>query len=261
MNFICQQSALAELQSLSISNRHSILIEGPEGSGKTYLAKQYASMVNVADFQVIVPKVDAIKDAIDNCLQISTSIVLCIENLDIGVPGASYALLKFLEEPLPHVYIVVTCRNIKHVPDTIVSRSAVVMTAPPVDIDISTYSLSIGGAEKFKEFQSNRLWKCVRTFSDAETVLNMNANQLEYFNSLQELATFKDTVSNIVWKIGHYADNSETPVELVIRYLMELVSTPHIQKSGIECIRELTQGRIASHAALAKFAFDAKYCE
>lgn len=260
MNFMCQKSALDELESLCASRRHSVLIEGPEGSGKTYLARQYADMLDVADFQVITPKVDSIKDAIDSCLQIDTPVVLCIENLDTGVPGASYALLKFLEEPLPHVYIVVTCRNIKHVPDTIISRSAVVVTAPPVDIDISSYALSRNG-DRFKELQHTMLWRCVRTFSDAETVLNMNPTQLDYFNSLKELAEFRDTVSNIAWKIGHYPDNIETPLELVIRYLMEIANTAHIKKSGIDCIRDLTQGRIASHAALAKFAFDAKYCE
>lgn len=260
MNFICQQGALNELNSLASSDRHSVLIEGPEGSGKSYLAKQYASILNVPDFQEVAPKVDVIKESIDACLKINTPIVLCIENLDSGVPAASYALLKFLEEPLPNVYIVITCRNIKHVPDTIISRSAVVVTSPPVDVDVSSYSLA-KNSDRFKELNNTRIWKCVRTFRDAETVLNMTSSQLEYFNSLQELAKFKDSVSNTVWKIGHYPDNSETPVEFVIRYLIDLINTQHVQRAGIACITDLNQGRIAGHAALAKFVFEAKYCE
>ena len=260
MNFICQQSSIEELKLLAASNRHSVLIEGPEGSGKSYLARQYATMLGVPDFQEIVPKVDSIKEAIDTCLQISTPIVLSVENLDCGVPAASYTLLKFLEEPLPNVYIVITCKNIKNVPDTIISRSVVVSTAPPVDVDISNYSIS-KDIEKFKQLQQSRIWRCVRTFKDADTVLGMDAEKLKYFTDLESIAKFRDTVSNLVWKIGHYNDNSETPVELVIRYLIDLCNTSHIRQAGISCISDLTQGRVAAHAAIAKFVFVCKYCE
>lgn len=260
MKFLCQQSALDELKLLADSDRHSVLIEGPEGSGKSYLAKQYASMLNVLDYQEVVPKVDSVKETIDTCLRMNTPIVLCIENLDTGVPAASYALLKFLEEPLPNVYIVVTCRNIKHVPDTIISRSAVVVTGPPVDADITEYAL-FKNESQYRALKNSLLWNCARTFKDVESVLNMTPAQLEYFKNLTTLAKFHDTVSNLVWNIGHYPDNSETPVEFVIRYLMELVGTPHIKRAGIQCITDLTKGRIAAHAVLAKFVFEAKYCE
>lgn len=260
MKFICQESSLNELKTLADSDRHSVLIEGAEGSGKSYLAKQYAAMLDVPDFQEVQPKVDTIKESIETCLRINTPVVLCIENLDTGVLAASYTLLKFLEEPLPNVYIVVTCRNVKHVPDTIISRSAVIVTSPPVDSDICQYA-SVKNDIKFNGLKNKLIWRCVRTFKDVDIVLNMTDNQLEYFNSLNDLARFNDTVSNLVWKIGHYSDNTETPVELVIRYLMELVDTQHLRKAGISCISSLNQGRIAAHAVLAKFVFEAKYCE
>lgn len=260
MNFICQNASIEELNMLAAGDRHSVLIEGPEGSGKTFLARKYASMLQVPDFQEISPKVDTIKEAIDTCMQIATPIVLCIENLDCGVPAASYTLLKFLEEPLPNVYIVVTCKNLKNIPDTIVSRSVVVSTAPPVDMDISNYAIS-RDIEKFKQLQQTRLWKCVRTFKDADIVLGMDAEQIKYFTDLESIAKFRDTVSNLVWQIGHYPNNSETPVELVIRYLIELCNTAHIRQAGISCISDLTQGRVAAHAAIAKFVFVCKYCE
>ena len=260
MNFICQKSALDDLQSLASSDRHSVLIEGPEGSGKSYLAKQYAKMVKVGDYQEISPKVDVIKESIDSCLKINTPVVMCIENLDCGVPAASYALLKFLEEPLPNVYIVVTCRNIKHVPDTIISRSAVIVTSPPVDSDVVQYS-KLKNFDRYQQLCNTKLWRCVRTFKDAETVLNMTDDNISYFSSLDDVSKFQDSVSNIIWKISHYPDNTETPVELVIRYFMEIMNTTHIKKAGIDCIRDLTQGRIGSHAVLAKFVFEAKYIE
>lgn len=260
MNFKCQEQPLKELDVLRLSDRHSVLIEGPSGSGKTYLAMQYANMLDIPDFQLISPKVDDIKNTIDACTQINNRVVICIENLDIGVAGASYALLKFLEEPLPNVYIVVTCRNLQFVPDTIISRSAVVVTAPPVELDIATYSIA-ANASKFDELKFSELWKCVRTFKDADIVLNMTQDQIAYFNKLPELTKFSDTVSNLVWKISHYDDNSECPVDLVIRYIMNTVNTDHMRRAGIECLNDLSLKRLASHAVLSKFVFEAKYCE
>jgi hypothetical protein len=64
-----------------------------------------------------------------------------------------------------------------------------------------------------------------------------------------------------MWKLGHFEDKTETPVELVVRYIMELVNTPHVKQAGIECISDISKGRVAQHAVLAKFAFECKYCE
>lgn len=260
MNFLCQKEPLIELDTLRLSDRHSILIEGPSGCGKTYLAMQYAKMLKIEDFQIVSPKVDDIKSSIDTCLSLSTPIVLCIENLDTGVPAASYALLKFLEEPLPNVYIIVTCRNLQQVPDTIVSRSAVVVTGPPVDVDLSTYALSVN-KNKFDELHFTPIWSCVRTFKDVDTVLNLNPEQVTYFHELPAMCKFNDSVSNIVWKLGHYSDNTECPVELVVRCIMNIVGTEHAKRAGISCLNDLATRRIASHAVLAKFAFELKYCE
>ena len=139
MNFICQQNAIAELKSLSKYLRHSVLIEGPSGSGKSFLAKQYSQYLNILDFQVINPRVDDIRYCIDTCSGINNDIVICIENLDTGVREASYALLKFLEEPSDNIYVIITCNSIHHVPDTIVSRSSIVSINAPARADIDTY--------------------------------------------------------------------------------------------------------------------------
>lgn len=260
MKFICQQQPFQELDTLRLSDRHSVLIEGPTGCGKTYLAMQYASMLGISDFQIVAPKVDEIKSAIEECIKLNNNVVICIENLDLGVLAASYTLLKFLEEPAPSVYIVVTCRSISRIPDTIISRSAVVVTAPPVEHDITTYALQ-KNKEKFQTLNTSLLWRCVTTFSDADKVLDMNNEHITYFNNLNTIARFSDSVSNIIWSIGHYPDNTETPIELVIRYLMFLLNTDHIQHVGIACLNDLNQRRIATHAILARFVFEAKYCE
>lgn len=260
MNFICQQQPMKDLDALRLSDRHSILIEGPSGCGKTYLAMQYAKLLGISDFQIVEPKVDIIKSAVEECIQVNNPVVICIENLDTGVAAASYTLLKFLEEPTPNVYIIVTCRNMNNVPDTIISRSAVVIAAPPVESDLATYAIS-RDKTKFDLLKLSILWKCVRTFKDADIVLDMTQPQLDYFTNLTHIAKFSDSVSNLVWKISHYDDNSEAPVEIVLRYLMLLCNTPHIRRAGVSCLNDLASKRIASHAVLAKFIFEAKYCE
>lgn len=255
-----QKEALNELMNLALSNRQSILIVGPPGCGKSYISKQYANMLSVDDFSEIPPKVTEIREALDSCLSLSTPAVLAVENLDLGVPAASYTLLKSLEEPMPNVYIVITCRSADRVPDTIISRSAVVNVNPPTADDIDKY-----GREKdklkFSNVASRLVWQCVRSYTDADAVLEMTPDEIEYYESLSEVCKFNDTVSNLVWKIGHYDSNKECNLELAIRSIIELMKKPFITKCGIDCIRDLNKGRIAQHAVLAKFVFNAKFCE
>lgn len=260
MNFKCQEEPIAELDKLAQAHRQSIIIEGARGNGKTYLSRQYAKMVGVLDFQLIEPKVDAIRSTIEECIKINQPVVICIENLDKGVQAASYALLKFLEEPPACAYIIITCQNIQMVPDTIVSRSNVVTLNPPIDSDLELYARDKYGS-RYNEMERSALWSSVRAFQDVDLIMSFDSTKISYFNSLPEVCKFNDSVSNIIWKLGHFDDNSETPIEFVIRFIMNVIRTPFAERCGIECIRDLNQGRIASHAVLAKFVFNVKYCE
>lgn len=260
MNFLCQKDSISNLVDLANSDRHSILIEGPTGCGKTYLSKYYSKLLNVSDFQIIDPTVQSIRSAIETCLKMNTDIVLCIENLDKGVLAASYTLLKFLEEPTSHVYLVITCRNINFVPDTIISRSTVVSVSPPHNTDIEFYAKYVN-IDKYNELNSNNIWKCIKTFTDVDEVFNLTTQQLDYFNSISNIMNFRDSVSNIVWKLAHYPDNSETPIELIIKYIVANSSNTTVIRSGINCIDELSDSRISKHAILSNFVFDAVYLE
>ena len=260
MNFVSQVSAIEQLDTLSKSRRQSILIEGVKGCGKSYLARMYATMLGVEEFVLVSPKVAELRETIDQSISSEADVVVCIENLDCGVVGASYTLLKFLEEPAPNIFVVITCRNMNLLPDTIMSRSAVVSVSHPLPQDIDQYAKS-KDSTKYASLSSQPIWKCVRSYSDADIVLGLTPSNLSYFSGLNEVAQFNDSVSNIVWKLGHYEDNTETPVELVIRYIMDLVKKPTVVTAGVECITDLASSRFAQHAVLSKFAFTAKYIE
>ena len=260
MVFDCQKVSLEELNRLSQVNRQSLLIEGPSGCGKSYLSQQYANMLGIDDFVSVEPKVNEIREALDSSLQVDNRVLLCIENLDQGVASAAYTLLKSLEEPQPNVYIVITCRNIKMIPDTIISRSAVITANSPLPKDIDAYG-HMKDTLKYNNIKDRLVWRCVKSFSEADAVLQMSNDQIAYYESLSEVCKFNDNVSNIVWAISHYADNQSCNLELSIRSIMELMHNSFITQCGIDCLRDLSSNRIAQHAVLSKFVFNAKYCE
>lgn len=261
MEFLNQIDSLNQLKMLSESNRHSILIEGVSGSGKTYIAKRYADMLNIPDFQIVTPKVSDIRDTIDTCYNISNPIVLCIENLDTGLPSASYTLLKFLEEPLSNTYIIVTCRNIKNIPDTIISRSEVVTLAPPTDIDIDKMAKHID-SDKYNHIKNKDIWKIVRTFGDVDVILSMNKSQYEYFDEIKDyLNDAREPISNLIWKLKKYPNGDSIPMDIVIKYIMIISNTSYMWRKGEECLKDLNMGRISDNAILPKLLFEYKYCE
>jgi len=258
MEIKSQHDAIAQLQKLSSYDRHSILIEGPKGCGKSYLANQFANFASIEDIAFIPPKVSDLRDAIDSSLLLSNNIELVVENLDLGVAGASYTLLKSLEEPADNLYMIITCRNIDYIPDTIVSRSAVVSVNVPTQADLCEYAQA-KDSFKFSTIKDSLVWQCARSFHDVDAILSMKPSQIEFYANLDKVAKFKDSVSNISWQIGHYEDGSECDIELAIRCIMRLCGTKEITSYGISCLRDLDSGRIAKHAALSKFIFLSKY--
>lgn len=161
---------------------------------------------------------------------------------------------------MSHVYIVVTCRNMKRVPDTIISRSNVVTTSPPSRIDIDAFANDRTPA-RFQELKNSPIWKCATSFSFAAKILDMTNEQVSFYPSLASMFSKRDTVSNMVWKLGHYPDNTEVPTEIAINYIIFSTQSKHIRMAGIQCMRDLSAGRVAAHAAIARFVFECKYCE
>lgn len=260
MNFKCQQECVADLQSFAKSKKHSVLIVGDEGTGKTHLARYYGQLLDISDFQIIPPTVQSVRYTIEECYRIDNNIVICIENIDTGVAGVAYALLKFLEEPDEHVYIVATCRNINKIPDTIISRSVTANLTMPFPEDIASFA-NQQDSGLYIGLKDMPIWKSIRSFSDVNQIFNMKLENIQYIEQLASCLTFKQPIADIVWALGHYPDNSEIPAKLVMQYLVTVSPTRYIQKAAIHAISALNQHRIAAHIILTKFVMECKYCE
>ena len=257
MNLICQKSALEVLDIQAKGDKHSVLIEGPSGSGKTYLAKQYAKFLNISDFVIVPSTVNDIRNAIDSSYELDSKVVFCIENLDSGVVGASYALLKFLEEPRWNVYIVVTCSSIYNVPDTIISRSSVVETSLPTLEDLRTFASSYNKSSMITSRPV--LWSAVRNLSDVDYFMSLSSTYCDHLENLVSFISSKKSVSEIVWSISHYPDNTEIPSKFAIQSIISSVKNPTIKKHAMACIEEIINSRVSSHAILSKFVMESKY--
>jgi len=260
MNLTFQESAIKELQLLAAADRHSVLIEGNVGCGKSMLAKEYGKMLDIMDFASISPTVQDIRSTLDASYDLTSPVLFCIENLDTGVPAASYTLLKFLEEPTSNVYIVVTCRNRYKVPDTIISRSTCVTVSTPIDRDVIDYAQLIDTV-KYNRLSQQLAWKGVKTLNDVEYVYKLTSDQLAYYQTLIPLLQFKDTTSNIVWQLGHYEDNTETNIQFVFNFIIGASDSIRVRHYAIQAVDDLVRSRIAAHAVLAKFVLECKYGE
>lgn len=259
MNLLCQQEALANLKQLAEHKQHGVLIVGPAGCGKTYLAKAYANLLKIPDFYIVNPVMGDLKTMLESSLESNNPQVLCIENLDSGVLQASYPLLKLIEDCPSHIYIVVTCCNFYAIPDTIPSRCALVTVNQPTPSDIEQYAKSVDPAN-FDTVSKQRIWSCVKGFADADTVLKFTPEQIKYFASLNTILSFKDSISNIAWKLAHFEDKTDTPIILVFRYLMLIINTEYGKKTCVDCLNDLAANNLSKNAVISKFVLENKYC-
>jgi replication-associated recombination protein RarA len=254
MELKCQQETIEQLTACYNADVHSIILYGQHSSGKTYLSKKYADMLGIEDFYIIPPKVVDIRETIEECYQIDTKVVLCIENLDLGVIAASSTLLKFFEEPAPHIYIIITARSLKRIQDTIISRSHVIGVNIPTDADLVSYAEE-KYPDQYRLYSNRDLWKSIKTFDDVDVISAMDSDAINYIESIPELCFKATCVSDALWSLQKYPDNKgDTPIDIIIRYIV--YKYPALLYHGAECIRLLEQKRISNFAILSKFLFN-----
>lgn len=261
LKLTCQKSCIDLMKLYADNDKHSIVVEGPIGSGKTFLAKSYFNMLGFNDVVVVSSRVNDIKDTFDQFLRVNNKVLIVVENLDSGVPACSYVLLKFMEEPSDNLYVVVTCRSKENIPDTILSRSMVAAVGMPTCDDISSYATD-RYKDTYKKLKRKKIWSTVRTFSDVDEVCCLSEQQISYFSEWDNLNSFNQPVNVVSWKLSHYPDNSELNSSTLVKYIMEVnKENKHVVNSCRKCLDQLNLKRIASYLTLTKLAFDIKYCE
>ena len=258
MNLKNQALAIEKLKDCAKHNIHSIAISGGAGYGKTFLASQYASFLGIKNFHIVEPKVADIRDMLNNSMEVSSDIVICIENLDTGVPASAFSLLKFIEEPTPNIYIVVTYRNQDNVPDTILSRCSIVSIGNPTKEDLLSYVKYRYPNDSLDIIRSD-LYSVVASYSDIVKLATLSDEQRFYISNIYKTINMNYSVDKIVWDITHFADNTQTPVTLVLLSLLRYTPNRNNRKLIIDSIDEISKGRIAQHAILSKLFLSFKY--
>lgn len=262
MIFECQTSPMKSLEHLAQSDRHSLILEGISGCGKTYLCKQFANMIQCQDVVNVKPTVNDIRSTIESCYSIKNTVVVCIENLDSGVAAAAYTLLKFLEEPASNVYIIITCRSLTKIPDTIISRSAVVSVPPPKQEDLVSFAKNRDN-NKFKIYSRDPVWQVVKSFSDIDYIYKLSIDDTNYLSelrsSLLDGTLAKNSISTIAWNLGHYPDNRDLDARFILNYVLHSIEDAYLYRVCLDLLNDLEYVRIGSNAVITKFAFELKY--
>lgn len=254
MYFQNQETALSELQRISKSICRSILIHGEKNCGKTYLARQYAQMIKAADFITVDSKMLDIKEMISNIYTITSDAVVCIENLDCGVDGVAQAMLKIFEEPPSNIRIIITARDIKNVPATILGRCTSVYVKQFVFDDILRYAKEKYGL-KAEHMKSDIETYC-KSPSDVDFLMSLSDQDLEHLKSLPQLVDVKTPINTIIWKMQSFKDGVKIPIDYIIRSLYHGLNA-RMQKIVLQYEADIDSG-VPNHVILSAMILNMK---
>lgn len=255
MEFKNQEEAVSMLKKASESDIHTILLHGESGCGKTYLARKYAKYVNAVDFAVITSKMDSVREFMDTVYDSDEKIVVCIENLDSAVSGVAQAILKFLEEPPKHVYIIVTARDVNAVPNTIISRSMMIYVPHFQFNQLMQYAKETHGLRA--DSIANDLKTYCRNPADVDFIMKLQDSDLWYLNDVYKYASGEYPIATITWKLQSFPSGEKIPIRMMIRSLYRSASDD--KKRMILCYESDIGSGVPDHVILSAIIMNLKY--
>lgn len=138
---------------------HALLFAGPRGTGKTSVARIFASMTGSASVDVYeidaasnrgIDDIRELKEAVYTLPYESTFKVYIIDEVHMLTKEAFNALLKILEEPPKHVVFILATTEFDKLLDTITSRCQVFQFKAPTRVMLREVILDTAKKEKFK---------------------------------------------------------------------------------------------------------------
>lgn len=254
-----QEIAITELRSYADARFHSVLIYGPNGSGKTHLAKQYAEMLGIRSFVELEPNVNTVRQAIADLYMSDAPTVICIENLDCGVKDVSNALLKFVEEPPDNVYIVITCRDVRKIPDTIHSRCKRIGIERMDMQDILMYAESKDKMRLQTIKGIPYMYEAIESTRDIDYLYGMEFAKLQELSTLPQQFGSKESASRISWKVQRFGDGTKVYLSFLIRMVLRYTNVSAVKLRCIRCLQDIDAKLMPEHIILMKFIMDLKY--
>src|SRR4051812_6833369 len=131
---IGQEAIVSALQNALKSDRvaHSYIFAGSRGTGKTTLARIFASALGVSQNDLYeidaasnrnIDDIRAIRDAVSTLPFDSKFKIYLLDEVHMLTKESWNALLKTLEEPPSHVIFIMATTELEKIPGTILSRS------------------------------------------------------------------------------------------------------------------------------------------
>jgi hypothetical protein len=95
--------------------------------------------------------------------------------------------------------------------------------------------------------------------TDIDILADMDNEKLTYIADACGLIQMDTPVLNIVWKLENFPDKTSTPISLMVRSLMH--SNGVWYKRCLDCLNDLSLGRLGAHAVLSRLVLELKYGE
>lgn len=182
MSLIGQTKLLNQVDKMLIGDfPQFIVLQGDRGCGKTLLSNYIADKLNAYVSNIVNAKLDDIRDIITDSNTLSHNKVYLIQESEKLNIQSQNAILKLVEEPPKHTYIIMELTNIDKVLTTIQSRAKVLTFSP--------YT-----SDNLRLFTDDNLLLSI--YTTPGQILNTEANRV------QELHDFAKRVLNNITKIS-----------------------------------------------------------